>query len=210
MPNRNGSLLSSAVDFNSDSGAGIGVIADLKADLDAIRTELVNIGLDLTAVEGASALNLTGWADYVDTTYTSGSPLAIVADTDTVLPNNAGTIIQSEKPTDISAFYSGGVITGREGDGIAITVDFDVTPTEVGTTFLETWVDIGGSVGELYRRIATFPKGNGVERHITFSTVGYTLDTWEANGGTVYVRTNGTANIYNIRFLLHRTHRAVS
>jgi hypothetical protein len=151
---------------------------------------------------------VTGWANYADTQYTSGSPFLLAADTDTVLPNNAGSVLDTQKPDDVTTFYDGSVITGRNGDGICITVDMEVIPTSAGTTLLEVWFDIGGAVGELYRRPISFPKGQGVVRHVNFTVTGYTLDTWEANGASVYVRANGTASIYGVRYVVTRTHKA--
>lgn len=156
----------------------------------------------------ATVSTITGWGAYNDTQYTSGSPLSIIADTDTLFPNNAGAVIESQKPSDVTTFYDGSVITGRSGDGALITIDLIATPTSVATTALEIWFDIGGAVGELYRRIVTFPKGNGIPRPINFTTSVYTLDTWEINGATVYVRANGPVDLYNIRYVITRTHKS--
>lgn len=150
----------------------------------------------------------SGWGNYADTQYTSGSPFSISANTDTVIPNNKGSVLEAQVPRDVGTFYDGSVITGRNGDSISITVDLKLLPTAGSTTIAEFWIDIGGSVGELYRRIITFPKGNGVERPVDFTIVGFTLDTWEANGATAYVRTNGPASMYDIRYVIHRNHRA--
>lgn len=152
--------------------------------------------------------NGSGWAQYTDTTYTSGSPFSVSADTDTNVPNDGGSVLDDQKPSDVASFYSGGLITGREGDGILITVDLKALPTNANTTTIEFWFDIGGSIGELYRRILTFPKGNGVERPVNFTVGGYTLDTWEANGATVKCRANGTVDLYDIRYVITRTHKA--
>lgn len=221
--------------------------------------------------------NYSGWADYMDDEYTSGSPLSLAATTTAILSNNAATIVQSQMPTDINEmYYSGGfvlsgvsgtfevdetitggtsgatatlrlidggdyyfldnsatpfqvaetitggtsgatgtvaslldpIITGKNGDSYIITLDFKAKPTNAGTSYIETWFDIGGSVGELYRRINTFPKGNGVERAITHSTGVYTLNTWEGNGAKVYVEADNTCDIYDIRFVIIRLHRA--
>lgn len=157
--------------------------------------------------DGIVSLDDTGWGQYSDTVYTSGSPFAILADTDTVLPNNAGAVIETHKPRDVTTFYNGATVTGRNGDGILITVDLIAVPTSASTTSLELWFDIGGGIGELYRRIVTFPKGNGIARPISFTVSGYTLDTWESNGATVYVSADGPANLYNIRYIITRTHR---
>lgn len=159
-------------------------------------------------VERAVAQN-TGWVDVVDTQYTSESPFSLVANTDTVLPNNGQAGVYSQKPNDVDSFYADGKITGRNGDGLLVTIDCVIVPTSANTTSAEVWIDIGGAVGDLYRRIVTFPKGQGVARPLNFTFGGYTLDTWESNGGTVYIRANGgTADIYSIRYVLTRSHRA--
>ena len=154
------------------------------------------------------AYDFTGWAEYADNQYTSVSPLSLVANTSTILPNNSGNKIDSQKPSDVVSFYDGSVITGRNGDGLTITVDLKAVPTNVSTTTVEIWFDIGGSIGELYRRIITFPKGTGVERPISFTVTGYTLGTWETNGATVYVSANGSVDLYDIRYVITRTHKA--
>ena len=154
------------------------------------------------------AYDFTGWAEYRDTAYTDVSPFSVVASTDTVLPNNAGAKIESQKPTDITEFYDGTVITGRNGDALGITIDLKAVPTTAGATFVEIWIDIGGSIGPLYKRIITFPKGSGVVRPINFTVNAYTLGTWEANGGTVYVRSDGPVDIYDIRYVFTRLHKA--
>ena len=153
----------------------------------------------------------TGWGQWADTQYPcSGTAFSIAADTDTVVPNNGGAVIDAYMPDDVATFYDGSVITGREGDGILITIDLISTPTNANTTFVEIWFDIGGSVGELYRRIISFPKGAGIERPINFTVSGYTLNTWEANGATVFIRANGTLEVCDIRYIITRTHRGSS
>lgn len=153
----------------------------------------------------------TGWADYADTQYTEGSPFEILGDTDYDLPNNGGIARISQAPSGVVLYDpSEQKITGRNGDGVLITVDCKVKPTSAGTTYVEFWFDIGGAVGELYRRPLTFPKGNGVERPVNFTVSGYTLDTWEANGAQARVRANGPADIYDIRYVVTATHRARS
>ena len=150
----------------------------------------------------------TGWAQYSDTQYTAVSPFSLVADTDTLMPNNAGSVVDSQLPSDITSYYSGGKITGQAGDGVLITVDLIAVPTNANTTTIEIWFDIGGAVGELYRRIVTFPKGVGVDRPISFSVSGYQLDTWETNGAAVWVNANGTCDLSLIRYVVSRSHKA--
>lgn len=148
-----------------------------------------------------------GWADYADTEHDINNQFAVAANTDTILPNNGLAGVKSQEPVGVT-FYSDGKITGRNGDGLAITVDFKAIPTSASTTYVEVWIDINGAVGELYRRIISFPKGNGQLRPVNFTVIGYTLDTWEQNGGVVYIRANGTLSVYDVRYVMTRTHEA--
>jgi hypothetical protein len=153
----------------------------------------------------------TGWASYVDTQYTtSGTAFALAADTDTALPNNSGTVIDSQKPEDIDEFYDGTVIKGRNGDGLGVLIYFKAIPGNVSVEALDVWIDIGGSVGELYRQSFSFPKGAGVEKGVVYALpAAYTLDTWEANGGTVKVRAvGGPIDVYAINYNFNRNSRA--
>ena len=166
--------------------------------------------------EGSTPIPIvSGYAVHNDTQYTSASPLSVLADTITLVPNNNGLVLDSQKPVDIATFYDGTAITGRNGDDITITFDALVTPTSVGTTYLEFWFDITGGTGtpvpfaNLFKRLISFPKGNGVERPINFTIDGFTGATWEANGGVVKCSGNGTFELYDIQYIIKRTHKAV-
>ncbi len=160
----------------------------------------------------SAALNtLTGWESYIDTTHTSGSPYAISADTDTHFQVEADTVINSQKPADVAEFYTGSpdyVITGRNGDNLDVMLYFTAVPS-ASNQWLDIWVDIGGAVGEIYRQTFTFPKGAGVARGILYALPSaYTLSTWEANGGKIYVRSNASFTAYGINLNLDRSHKS--
>lgn len=156
--------------------------------------------------------NAIGWGDYVDSTYTELSPFLLSADTDTVLPNDGVNGPRGFLPEDsanpgsaLNLFdTANNQIIGRNGDGLIVSIEYKVKPATGTATFIDTWIDIGAPIGELYRRTNTFPKGSGVERNIISSQGVYTLGTWEANGGTIYVNSNGPCEVYGIRCLLHR------
>lgn len=157
---------------------------------------------------------MTGWGDYTDTQYSAASPMAVNANTDTVLSNNKGSVIESQKPVDVDTFYDGTVIKGRSGDGILITVEYTAVPTDQSTNSIETWLDITGGTGtpetfaNLYRTINTFPKGQYEPRKISFTIAGYTLGTWQENGALVKIRADGDCDIYGARLRITRTHKA--
>ena len=153
----------------------------------------------------------TGFGNYADTVYTTGSPFTVVDGASAVnLPNNAGSKYELQKPIDVTTFYDGTVITGRNGDGINITTEFKCRPTGAGVNpRLTVSIDIGGGIGELYPRDFFLTKGTGVTHNFLTSFNAYTLDTWEANGGTVKVTaTNENIEIYDIRYVITRTHKA--
>lgn len=160
-------------------------------------------------VSESSASDYTGWGDYVDGQYTSASPL-IVNTTKMTLPNNAATTRDSQKPIDVTTFYdaTNRTITGRNGDAINILIEFKARPNTASVTRLTVTIDIGGGVGEIYTRDFVLAKGNDVEHYYLSSFTAYTLDTWETNGGTVKVVSTASTDIYDIRYVIARAHKA--
>lgn len=148
-----------------------------------------------------------GWSSYVDTQYTVGAQFSVTANTDVNLPNNAGTVIETQKPTDITSFYADGKISGRNGDGLAMQLFFYATPTAIDQ-YIDIWIDIGSGV-KLYPQTSSFPKGTGQARGIMYTLpAAYTLGTWEANGGIVKVRSNAACTVYGMTYNFSRNSKA--
>lgn len=185
---------------------------DFVGDGVTVTDDSVNNKTIVTVPGNILAVTTTsGWANYADTTYTTGSPFLLTTAAGKVnLPNNAGTVVDSEKPSDITTFYNGTAITGQEGDAYSITIEFKVRPTTAASDVrISTTIDIGGAVGELYPRDFSLTKGSGVEHYYISSFLYYTLDTWQANGGIVKVQaTNSNVEIYDIRYVIAREHKA--
>lgn len=152
----------------------------------------------------------TGVAAYSDSTYSSGSPFSLSAGVKVTLPNDASGVWDAQIPIDIDSLYmaSDSTITGRNGDGLNIDIEFKAKPTTASNTKLSVTIDIGGAVGELYPRDFIMTKGNGVEHYYLSSFNVYTLDTWEANGGRVKIVSDAAADVYDIRYVITRTHKA--
>lgn len=132
------------------------------------------------------------------------------ADTDTVLPNNAGVVYNAQKPAYITTeYYDGSGILGRNGDGLDIMIYYFAVPT-APSQYVDTWIYIGGSVGRLYTKTDQFPKGAGQPYGVIYPLPSaYTRDTWEANKGTVYIRSNAVLNVYGMVFNFDTSHRAL-
>ncbi|MEM5565090.1 hypothetical protein WNY78_08235 [Psychroserpens sp. AS72] len=161
-------------------------------------------------VDDNSSNDYTGWADYIDGTYTSVSPLLLIANTKVILPNDANTIRDSQKPVDIASFYdpTTSKIIGRDGDGLNIMIEFKVRPTANTDTKITVTIDIGSPVGEIYTRDFITSKGVGVEHFYLSSFNAYTLNTWATNGGIVKIESDYPADVYDIRYVFTRTHKA--
>lgn len=146
------------------------------------------------------------WADYADSQYTQASPFALTKNTDTILPNDGLNGIMTYEGSNPMYDATTQKVTGENGGTRLITLSCNVLPASGGNApnYIEFWFDIGGAVGELYRRLSTFPKGSGVVRPITLTTYVYTLDTWEANGADMYVSSDGNCDIYDIRYVIAR------
>lgn len=189
-------------------------VANLSTDLTASATKYpsvnaVNTGLALKA--NLTDLNdYTGWGLYQDNVYTTGSPLVLSAGVKRTLPNNSGVTNITQKPTDIANFYTSAdsLILGRNGDGLGITIEFKVRPTTSTITRVTLAIDIGGAVGEIYVRDFILTKGDDVEHHYLSSFDTYTLDTWQTNGGKIKIVADNPAEVYNIRYIFTRTHKA--
>lgn len=149
-------------------------------------------------------VSYTGWAAYVHT----GAAQALTANIEVALVNNAGTVIDPQIPPDTGALYDGTVITGREGDSIITTVELTFTPTDGTASNLTVAIDIGGAVGKIYHEEYGILNGAGVAHRISYRAPAYTLDTWEANGGTVKVCSDGPGSITAVRYVIHRLHKA--
>lgn len=151
-------------------------------------------GTDWIALASTTtASDYTGWGDYVDSQYTSASPFIIgvagppssISPNRITLPNNAGVVRDLQKPLDVGAFYDNGsqTITGRDGDGVNIVIEFKARPNTNLDSRLTVSIDIGTPVGEIYKRDFVLSKGFDQEHFYLSSFNAYTLNTWEANGG---------------------------
>ncbi|WP_397301621.1 hypothetical protein [Nonlabens ulvanivorans] len=167
-------------------------------------------------IVSSDANDYTGWADYSDNLYTSASPFIIgnssanTSPNRVTLPNNAASGQTAQTPIDIPTFYDASTqtITGRNGDGINIVIEFKARPNTTSESRITVSIDLGGAVGEIYTRDFVLSKGNNIEHFYLSSFNAYTLGTWEANGGTVKISATDSTDIYDIRYVITRTHRA--
>lgn len=149
----------------------------------------------------------SGWQSVRDTQYTTESPFAPTVDVWTALPNDGLDLISTQLPVDVTTFYSNGRIQSASGDALVITVEAVGRATSGAAVSLAIDIDIGAA-STIYRRDVNFTKGSGVDKTLNFTLGVYTLDTWEANGALFRCKPDHPIELFNIRYVIQRTHKA--
>ncbi len=171
---------------------------------------LIDTNTSVSAAAAAAILvlqQITGWATYEDGTYTSGSPLGVLASTPTMLPNDGATSSIGQAPAGVT-FYSSGEIIGRLNDSIDINVQFKIKPNSA-TQNIDIWLDAGGASTELFRQSISMVKGAATEHDVLFVVSGATMGAdWAANEAVLKIETDDTADVYDIKYTFGRTHQA--
>ncbi len=142
-----------------------------------------------------------GWATYKDTVYTSGSPFAIASGVTSTLPNNAGTIVNTNLPNNTADFYNAStlkLLPSAAGEHYIFTIKFSVVAASGTVNFLEFAIDVGGTL--IAKQTKTLPKGTVAHNISIVCQVGI-LDTFITNGGLVKI-TSGAVNMsyYDIEY----------
>lgn len=145
----------------------------------------------------------TGWGLYQDTAAAQS-----IATTRTVFTINKGTVIETQKPSDVTTFFDANKITGRNGDAIVVKVQCVFTPDDATASEILFEVDIGGAIGVVESQAFGLVSGAGVGHPISWTFVAYTLGTWAANGGTIYVTCDGPGKLTAKRTVIARAHKA--
>jgi len=166
-----------------------------------------------TALGSSKAVGL-GWAQYNDGQYIEASPLSVtVAAGATVVDIDGASSIKTYLPEGIADLYdvaSSKITPENVGDGYTFTFQFKgkSTSNNGAASFA---VNIGGSIGQIFKRDFRFPRGTGVEHDFYFTSQGYSLNTFVTNGGVLELTSKtGTNTFYDISLQIHRTYKADS
>lgn len=175
---------------------------------------LANVSLTTPLVGGTLATvesTGTGWAVYSDNVYTSGSPFVVNSGVTSTLPNNAGSVINSQIPLGVTSFYNSGtskIIPELNGDSYLINVRFTAVSSS-NTGLADVSLDIGGAMGVIDGQTISMRKGAGNSQIINVIFDIYSLSTFVSNGGLIKFNSiDGNTSIYNIQYKITRTHKA--
>jgi len=153
-------------------------------------------------------LGTSGWASYVDTTHTSGSPQAYSSGTRTQWTNDGGTTIDTYAPN--GALWSSDKITPTAvGEAYELRIDFTIDPggpSAVLSLELDIGADpFGGSSVVIVSRSFSLAKG-AVVQSVSAGFPIYCLATFVANGGALALTSSVSADIYDKRITIVRVH----
>ena len=191
-----------------------------RPDLNVTVGRNTTITVQVSGVRGLRGLNAvshSGWAVY----FNKAGPQLVQGNTETTLIIDGAAKIETQKPSDIESFFTANKITGRNGDGLSLTIEFSFTPDDGNTSEMSVWIDIGGNIGWLGYKTFQLTRGAMLPHPITFEIAsGYTLDTWEANGGLIKFKADGSGTIKgplksenefsDPRIVTTRTHKAIA
>lgn len=154
---------------------------------------------DATTVTSDTPPSTTGWASYKDGTYTDISPLVIAPNTQVVLPNSAGIVIETNLPDSVTTFYNSTnqkyLLQDPEGF-YSVRVRFKV---QAGSQADYINVSMSKDTTENPYSEDRMVRGDNLIHEMNFSTVMYGDASLATNGLTIRVKTFGRAmSIYNI------------
>lgn len=160
---------------------------------------------DDTTVTSDTPPKQYGWASYKDGVYTDASPLVIAQNTQVVLPNSAGVILEENLPTDVSTFYNSATqkYLLQDPQGFySVRVRFKV---QAGSQADYINVSMSKDTTENPYSEDRMVRGDNLVHDMNFSTVMYGDTPLSTNGLTIRVKTYGRAmSIYNIEVTISK------
>ena len=192
--------------------------------VDTVRTQtdlLTNLFQDGQAANAITAQDVrdlivsmpansgSGWAHYVDTTYTSGSPLAIASGVRTQLTNDGagGASDSTHAEEEWWDTTNDKLISTVDGAAFDLRLNFNAAYASGTNVAVEGDLDIGGSVGIVMDDTKLFNKGSGVTQSFVFSIPYFTGSTFVSNGGVFYLTPTSAITVWDISITVIRTYK---
>ena len=155
--------------------------------------------------------NMTGWGSYADSSHTIGSPLSILSGVRATLDNDAVNKIETQIPSDSTTFFypvTQTIIATNDGDSYNLSIRFKAKMS-VNNGYFDIDLDIGGAQGIISQESIVFTRASNTEQRFDIDLTVFSGATFVANGGTLSITPqNGNMEIYDIRFVIVRTHKA--
>jgi len=173
--------------------------------------ELRNLALDEITMD-SKRFAATGWANYQDSTYTLGSPLAVTSSTRTKLTiDGAGSESTSTYRADGDAEYwntSTNKITAEViGDAFMVRLAFVAATAVALPVFLDIEFDVGGGLGAVLTDTRSLTRTSSSPNPMVFSWPTFARSELVTNGGELYVTPSANVNLYNFELFITKIHQ---
>lgn len=148
-----------------------------------------------------------GWINYRDTVHTVSNKQALTAGIDNTITIVDADPIDSYKPVVIGSneLWQGNKITPHAiGDFYNVRFYFKASISNPNGYF-EIKIDIDGAVGNVFNSVELFPKGGNITHAFSRSIALYSLDTFVANGGNIFINPSHSMDIWDKGIVISRT-----
>lgn len=155
---------------------------------------------------------MTGWEFAHDSTYTSGSPLAITGGVRTKITNDGVTLLEQDLPestTNLWDTVSNKIVLPFERDLLHFRLTFTVE-TAATSAYLDFDVDIGGATGVIFEGNRVLTKVSPDFNRFVITAPLYGDSVFLANGAEIYVTPSHDVELYDIRLLVSKLHHGGS
>lgn len=161
--------------------------------------EKVNNLIDeITNINGAGE-EPNGWVHISDNTRNAANPLSLSANTRTKLIVSADSVIESYAPPNTTASTFFDTVESKlygesTGDSYLLRVTYKANPSQNNANLYWS-LDIGGTQGSIFDDSTRLVRGANEAPYSQIIPY-YTLGTFQANGGELYVTSSSNCDIY--------------
>jgi len=150
----------------------------------------------------------TGWWNITDTTFIPTNPQTIPANTRTKLIINSDNVIETYSPNGLPVSDIYDDITNKitpllNGDSYIFRLSLTANPTLNNRNFTID-LDIGGTQGIVFQRSTRLARGAGNDTQISVTNSIFTLNTFVANGGELYITCDGEVDLTDISLFIQK------
>jgi len=167
---------------------------------------------DVLADGGTSIapLGTTGWAQYADSTHTSGSPQALTAATRAQWTNDAGTADETYSPAGATLWASDAITPGQLGEAYMLEVTFVINPASADCAVnidIDQGSDpFGASSSIVWQSAVNIGAGATARVHSRCILLPVAAADMVTNGAAIGITCSTNADIYDKVIRLSRIH----
>jgi hypothetical protein len=175
--------------------------------------DALRVGFDKTNENFADLYSDQGFAIYTDTQYTEASPFVINQGVTSIIPNNAGTVLNTYLPIGVINLYNSTTkkITPQNiGDYYITTIRFNAKNSNASGVF-DFFMDLGTvALAQQFKETKVFAKGANSEQSFSIVAPMFSLNNFVPNGGLPKILSlTGNTSLYNISYQIVRIYKAL-